>query len=216
MEAPNVKIVDHPLARIMLTRLRDQSTGPAEFRALVGTLTATLLHAALADLDLTPVAVTTPLASAPGWDLARPLAFVPILRAGLGMAEAAQRHAPGAVVWHLGLYRDEATLEPVVYYSRLGAGALSDATVVVLDPMLATAGSAIAAVDLLHAAGADDIRYVGIVGAPEGVRALAAAHPRVPVHLAALDDRLTGPGDAWPAGYILPGLGDAGDRQFGT
>lgn len=213
---PHPHVADHPLARVMLTRLRDRVTSPAEFRTLVGRLTGILLHAALADLDLTPAIVETPLAPAQGWTLARPLAFVPILRAGLGMAEAALQHVPGAVVWHLGLYRNEATLEPVVYYNRLAPGTLRDTTVVVLDPMLATAGSVIAAVELLHAAGADDIRCVGIVGAPEGVRALAAAHPAVRVYLAALDERLTGPGDAWPTGYILPGLGDAGDRQFGT
>jgi len=213
---PPPHVAHHPLARVLLTRLRDRATGPAEFRALLEALTGIVLLEALADLPLEPADVETPLARAVGWRLARPLVFVPILRAGLGMAETAQRHAPGAVVRHLGLYRDESTLEPVVYYNRIAPGSLADADVVVLDPMLATAGSAIAAVKLLKAAGATSMRYAGIVGAPEGVAALAAAHPDVPVFLAALDERLTGAGDAWPAGYILPGLGDAGDRQFGT
>lgn len=214
MPAPH--ICDNPLVRVLVTRLRDRSTGPEEFRALLGTVTSHLLHEALADLDLAPISVETPLTATTGWSLARPLAFVPILRAGLGMAEAAARAAPGARVWHLGLYRNEATLEPVVYYNRLAPGALADTTVVVLDPMLATAGSAIAAAGLLKAVGATDLRFVGLVGAPEGVRALAEAHPDMRITLGALDERLTGPGDAWPTGYILPGLGDAGDRQFGT
>jgi uracil phosphoribosyltransferase len=213
---PSPQICDNPLVRVLVTRLRDRSTGPEEFRALLGTVTSHLLHEALADLALAPISVETPLMLTTGWALARPLAFVPILRAGLGMAEAAARAAPGARVWHLGLYRNEATLEPVVYYNRLAPGALADTTVVVLDPMLATAGSAIAAARLLKAVGATDLRFVGLVGAPEGVRALAEAHPDMRITLGALDERLTGPGDAWPTGYILPGLGDAGDRQFGT
>lgn len=211
-----LRLAEHPLIRMLLTRMRDRDTSPYEFRTLLGTLTGFLLFEALSDLTLIPARVDTPLAPAAGWNLARPLAFVPILRAGLGMAEAAQRSVPGAVVWHLGLYRNEATLEPVVYYNKLAAGALADTTVVLLDPMLATAGSVCAAVEILKASGASDIRYLGIVGAPEGMRALAAAHPEVPVFLAALDERLTGPADRWPEGYILPGLGDAGDRQFGT
>jgi len=213
---PQPSVSQHPLVHVAVTRLRHRGTAPADFRTLVGIATGLLLYEALADLAVETAAVETPLATAPGWVLARPVAFVPILRAGLGMVDAATRLVPDSQVRHLGLYRDERTLEPVVYYSRLAAGDLADTTVVLLDPMLATAGSAVAATGLVKAAGATDLRLVGLVGAPEGVRALAAAHPDVRVYLAALDDRLTGAGDTWPAGYILPGLGDAGDRQFGT
>ncbi len=207
----------HPLVRAMVTRLRSASTEPAAFRGLVARLTGLLVHEALADVAVVEAEVRTPLAPAPGVALAAPLVFVPILRAGLGMADGALAVWPEAEVRHLGLYRDEATLTPVVYYDRASSHPLADATVVILDPMLATGGSAAAAVDVLRQrGGARDIRFVGLIGAPEGVAALSAAHPAVPITLAALDTRLTGPGDPWPPGYILPGLGDAGDRQFAT
>lgn len=210
-------VSEHPLVRVLVTRLRDRATAPADFRGLVGRLTMLLLHEALADVVTVPHGVTTPLTASQGADLAAPIVFVPILRAGLGMADGALALWPDAEVRHLGLYRDEATLAPVVYYDRASGASLAGATVVVLDPMLATAGSAIAAVDRLTSqSGATDVRFVGLIGAPEGVAAFSAAHPDVPIHLAALDDRLTSQGDPWPPGYILPGLGDAGDRQFAT
>jgi uracil phosphoribosyltransferase len=199
-----------------LTRLRDRRTSAGEFRALLASITSFLIYEALVDLEVERCPVETPLATAMGWRRARPLAFIPILRAGLGMALTAQDIIPDATVWHLGLSRDEVTLEPVIYYHRFGPGGLKHTTAVVLDPMLATAGSARAAIGLISAAGAHDIRFVGIVGAPAGVAALNDAYPDVRITLASLDERLTGPGDPWPSGYIVPGLGDAGDRQFGT
>jgi uracil phosphoribosyltransferase len=207
---------DHALARVLVTRLRDHTTPAFEFRILVSALTSLVLAEALADISVTPTAVATPLQTTEGWRIAGALVFVPILRAGLGMAASAQAMVPDAAVWHVGIRRDEATLAPGVYYQNVPPTEASSVTAIVLDPMLATGGSAVAAVDLLKGAGVNSIRFVGLIGAPEGVHVLAAAHPDVPIHLAALDERLTGPGDRWPAGYILPGLGDAGDRQFGT
>ncbi|MBK6768162.1 MAG: uracil phosphoribosyltransferase [Ardenticatenales bacterium] len=210
-------VSQHPLVRALVTQLRDATTPPAAFRGLVERLTALLLHDALADVATVGVRVATPLAQVDGTALAAPIVLVPILRAGLGMADGALGLLPDAEVRHLGLYRDEATLRPVVYYDRASGRSLAGATVIVLDPMLATAGSAIAAIDLLmERSKATDVRFVGLIGAPEGVAALQAAHPTVPIHLAALDARLTGGDDPWPAGYIVPGLGDAGDRQFAT
>ena len=153
--------------------------------------------------------VKTPLAKAHGSKLAEPIGLVPVLRAGIGMVEAALELMPDAQVWHIGLFRDERTLKPIEYYNKLP----SEATVsvcLVLDPMLATGGSAVATIDILKKWGAKRVKYVGIIAAPEGVRALSSAHPDVPIHVAALDERLN------EKGYIVPGLGDAGDRQFGT
>lgn len=210
------QVPDHAVLRVLLTRLRDRRTEAAEFRELVGALTVLLLHDALSDLPERSEPVDTPLASTTGSSFGAPLAFVPILRAGLGMAEAAQRMVPGAAVWHLGMARDHATLQPKLYYRHVPETIPDSTTALILDPMLATGGTAIQAASLLKAAGIRDLRYVGILGAPEGVRALAEAHPDLAIHLAAVDERLTGPGDPWPHGYILPGLGDAGDRLFGT
>lgn len=216
-DPPMLRLSAHPLVHALVAQLRDVSTPPPAFRGLVARLTTLLLYEALADVATVARAATTPLAEAEGRRLAAPIVLVPILRAGLGMADGALAVWPEAQVLHLGLYRDEATLEPVTYYDRVTGRHLGGATVVVLDPMLATGGSAAAAVQVLRTrSGARDVRFVGLIGAPEGVAALAAAHPAVPIHLAALDPRLTGAGDPWPPGYILPGLGDAGDRQFGT
>lgn len=212
-----LRLSAHPLVHVLVRQLRDVGTAPTAFRSLVARLTMLLLYEALADVATAPRAATTPLATAEGRRLAAPIVLVPILRAGLGMADGALNVWPDAQVLHLGLYRDEATLEPVTYYDRVTGRDLSAATVLVLDPMLATGGSASAAVEVLRTrSAARDVRFVGLIGAPEGVAALTAAHPGVPIHLAALDERLTGAGDPWPPGYILPGLGDAGDRQFGT
>jgi len=199
----------HPLVREKVTRLRDERTEPRTFRALVAEIATLLLYEATADLPMQETEVRTPLAAAKGVRLAEPLGLVPVLRAGIGMVEAALELMPDAQVWHIGLFRDERTLRPIEYYNKLP----SEATVqvcLVLDPMLATGGSAVATIDILKRWGARRVKYVGIIAAPEGVRALSSAHPDVAIHVAALDERLD------EKGYIVPGLGDAGDRQFGT
>lgn len=199
----------HPLVKEKLTRLRDERTSPKIFRELVAEIATLVLYEATADLQLADHEVRTPLAPYKGARLAEAVGLVPVLRAGIGMVEAALELIPEAPVWHLGLFRDERTLRPISYYNKLPSSAPVQVCLV-LDPMLATGGSAIATVDVLKKWGAPRIKYVGIIGAPEGVRALSAAHPDVPIHLAALDERLN------EKGYIVPGLGDAGDRQFGT
>lgn len=168
-----------------------------------------LLYEATADLPLADQDVRTPLAPYRGARLAEQVGLVPVLRAGIGMVEAALALMPEAQVWHIGLFRDERTLRPIEYYNKLPAGATAQVCLV-LDPMLATGGSAVATIDILERWGARRVKYVGIIAAPEGVAALSAAHPDVPIHIAALDLRLN------EKGYIVPGLGDAGDRQFGT
>ncbi len=168
-----------------------------------------LLYEATADLPLAPHEVRTPLAPYDGHRLAERVGLVPVLRAGIGMVEAALALMPEAQVWHIGLFRDERTLRPIEYYNKLPEAATVQVCLV-LDPMLATGGSATATVDILKRWGAKRVKYVGIIAAPEGVGRLATAHPDVPIHVGALDERLN------ERGYIVPGLGDAGDRQFGT
>ncbi len=202
-------VTTHPLARHKLARLRHTGTGPAEFRALVTVLTQILALDALADAPMVAVEVPTPLTVTPGEVLAERLGLVPVLRAGLGMADAVLGLLPEAVVWHVGLYRDHDTLSPREYYNRLTADHKLDMAWV-LDPMLATGGSAIHAIGILKSVGVPRIRFLGLIAAPEGVAALQAAHPDVPIYLAACDEKLN------DVGYIVPGLGDAGDRQFGT
>jgi uracil phosphoribosyltransferase len=192
-----------------VTRLRDESTPPKIFRELVAEIATLLLYEATADLPTEPRDVRTPLAPFRGSRLKEKVGLVPVLRAGIGMVEAALELMPEAQVWHIGLFRDEHTLRPISYYNKLPSSATVQVCLV-LDPMLATGGSATATVDILKKWGAKRIKYVGIIAAPEGVRALSDAHPDVPIHVAALDERLN------DKGYILPGLGDAGDRQFGT
>jgi len=199
----------HPLVREKLTRLRDERTPPKQFRELVGEIATLLLYEATADLPLEDARVRTPLADAKGARLAEPIGLVPVLRAGIGMVEAALELMPDAQVWHIGLFRDERTLRPIEYYNKLPSSA-TVAVCLVLDPMLATGGSAVATIDILKKWGSKRTKYVGIIAAPEGVRALSSAHPDVPIHVGALDERLN------EKGYIVPGLGDAGDRQFGT
>jgi uracil phosphoribosyltransferase len=199
----------HPLVREKLTRLRDETTPPTEFRRLVHEIATLVLYEATADLALADQDVRTPLAPWTGARLREKVGLVPVLRAGIGMVEAALSLMPEAQVWHIGLFRDERTLRPIEYYNKLP----SEATVqvcLVLDPMLATGGSATATIDVLKRWGAKRIKYVGIIAAPEGVSTLSSAHPDAPIHVAALDDHLN------EKGYIVPGLGDAGDRQFGT
>lgn len=199
----------HPLVQHKLGLLRRRDSPPWLFRLLVRELTFLLLYEATADLDLWTERVETPLEVAEVRVLAERVGFAPILRAGLGMVEAALELLPTADVRHLGIYRDHATLLPVEYYSRL-PGLPSASVYLVLDPMLATGQSAVAAVEMLAKWGAARVKYVGLIGAPEGAERLQAAHPQLEIHLAALDRQLN------DVGYILPGLGDAGDRQFRT
>ncbi|HNS38478.1 MAG TPA: uracil phosphoribosyltransferase [Anaerolineaceae bacterium] len=206
---PNLFVSTHPLVAHKLTRLRDVRTEPKKFRELVREIANLLAYEATADLAISPTPVQTPLALANGYELQQKIGLVPILRAGLGIVEGVWDMMPSAEVWHIGLYRDERTLKPVEYYNKLP----TEPTVsvcLILDPMLATGGSAVATVDVLKRWGAKKIKFVGLIGAPEGVARLQQAHPDVPIHLAAVDERLN------EHGYILPGLGDAGDRQFGT
>ena len=209
LSTAQLHVSTHPLVREKVTRLRDERTKPQQFRALVGELATLLLYEATADLPVEAAEVKTPLANAKGARLAEPVGLIPVLRAGIGMVEAALDLMPEAQVWHIGLFRDERTLRPIEYYNKLPSEA-TVAVCLVLDPMLATGGSAVATIDILKKWGAKRVKYVGLIAAPEGVRALSSAHPDVPIHVAALDERLN------EKGYIVPGLGDAGDRQFGT
>lgn len=199
----------HPLVAHKLTKLRDRETKPKKFRELIREIAALLAYEATADLVLQPKTVKTPLADFSGHELTEKIGLVPILRAGLGMVEGVWGLMPSAEVWHIGLYRDEQTLKPVEYYNKLPVEP-TVSVCLILDPMLATGGSAVATVDVLKRWGVNKIKFVGIIGAPEGIALMQKYHPEVPIHLAAVDERLN------EHGYILPGLGDAGDRQFGT
>jgi uracil phosphoribosyltransferase len=206
---PNVFPSPHPLVAHKLTLLRDKLTKPKKFRELVREIAALLAYEATLDLITVPHPVETPLAIAPGVDLRDKIGLVPILRAGLGMVEGIWELMPSSEVWHIGLYRDERTLKPVQYYNKLPIEP-TVSVCLILDPMLATGGSAVATVDILKHWGVKKIKFVGLIGAPEGIALMTERHPEVPIHLAAIDERLN------ERGYILPGLGDAGDRQFGT
>ncbi len=208
-EPTNLHVSTHPAVLHKLAVLRDTATEPKKFREVVRELSWLLGYEALADARVRPVSVRTPLETMEGRELADRIGLVPILRAGLGMVDAMLELMPTAQVWHLGLFRDERTLRPVEYYNRLPDSATVDLCLI-LDPMLATGGSATAAIEVLKRWGAVRIKLVNLIAAPEGVAAVAAAHPDVQIHAAALDRQLNG------KGYILPGLGDAGDRQFGT
>jgi uracil phosphoribosyltransferase len=205
----NVFISEHPLVKHKLAKLRDVDTTPKKFRELIREIAGLLAYEATSDLLINPIEVQTPLAKTKGWELSEKIGLVPILRAGLGMVEGVWELMPSAEVWHIGLYRDERTLKPVAYYNKLPV-APTVAVCLILDPMLATGGSAVATVDILNNWGVTKIKFVGLIGAPEGIQRLHKAHPDVPIHLAAMDDHLN------ENGYIVPGLGDAGDRQFGT
>lgn len=208
MSAP-VHVSQHPLVLHKLALLRDQSTETQTFRALVREMSRLLFAEVTRDLRLAPVPVRTPLAECQGQEIAERIALVPILRAGLGMAEAILDMLPKVEVWHLGLYRDHETRKPVTYYEKSPARPGLDRAVLV-DPMLATGGSAVAAVKILKQWGIGRIQYLGLIAAPEGIETLRAAHPDVQIYLAAVDSHLD------EHDYIVPGLGDAGDRQFGT
>ncbi len=203
------QISSHPLVKHKLTLLRDKATDHRRFRELVRELALLLCYEATGDLALRSKSVNTPMGEADGWEASEMIGLVPILRAGLGLVDGIQELLPNVQVWHIGLYRDEATLRPVEYYNKLPA-APTVQLCLVLDPMLATGGSAIATIDILKRWGANRIKFVGILAAPEGVAALRQAHPDVQIHVAELDERLN------DIGFIVPGLGDAGDRMFGT
>ena len=205
----DVQVVDHPLAKARLSELRDARTDNAAFRAALADLTLMLIYEATRDAPLATAPLHTPVARTTGYRLANPPLLVPVLRAGLGMADAALGLMPEAQMGFVGLARDEETHRPVPYMESLPA-TLEGRPVFVLDPMLATGGSMAYTIDLLTARGADDVAAVCLLAAPEGVDHLAATHPDVPVYTAALDERLN------EHGYIVPGLGDAGDRQFGA
>lgn len=204
-----VHVSTHPLVKHKVTQLRDRNTEPKRFRELVDEITTLLLYEATADLPVRNVEVETPISRTTGAKLEYHIGFVPILRAGLGMAPAALGLVPLAQVWHLGLYREHTTRTPVEYYNKLPEDLDIDVALV-LDPMLATGGSAVAAVDVLKLRNLRVVKFVGLIAAPEGVEALTQAHPDVSIHIAALDSHLN------EQAYIVPGLGDAGDRQFGT
>lgn len=204
-----VHISQHPLVKHKLTRLRNRNTDPKKFRELIREITLLLAYEATSDLVVDIEEVETPLQVTQGYKLKEPVGLIPILRAGLGMVEGIWEMIPSAEVWHIGLYRDERTLHPVAYYNRLPVHP-TVAVCLILDPMLATGGSAVKTVEILKAWGAHRIKFLGLIAAPEGLENLTTAHPDVDVYVAALDERLN------EHGYILPGLGDAGDRQFGT
>jgi uracil phosphoribosyltransferase len=206
---PNLIVLDHPLIRHKLARLRDVKTDAREFRQLAGEIAALMTWEATRTLPTEPIEVVTPMERTTGHRLAAQIALVPILRAGLGMVDGVLSLLPQARVGHIGLYRDHATLLPVPYYFKVPTPA-TEYHFLVLDPMLATGGSAVEAVRTLKQAGASAIVLLCLVAAPEGVEEFSAHHPDVPIYAAALDRELN------QQGYILPGLGDAGDRIFGT
>ncbi len=205
----NVFPSKHPLVMHKLAKLRDRKTEPKKFRELIREIAALLTYEATSDLLITPIQIETPLERIEGRSLQHKIGLIPILRAGLGMTEGVWELMPSAEVWHIGLYRDEETLKPVEYYNKLPVEP-TVSVCLILDPMLATGGSAIATVDILKEWGVEKIKFIGVIASPEGITALHNIHPDVHIHLAAIDRELN------EHGYILPGLGDAGDRQFGT
>lgn len=203
-------VIRHPLIEHKLTLIRDRNTPTAEFRRLLHEVSMLMAYEVLRDLELEEVTIETPLTTTTARKLAgKKVCFVSILRAGEGLLQGLIELVPSARIGHIGLYRDEATLKPVPYYCKLPVD-IGARTVVVVDPMLATGGTAAEAVRRIKQAGARDIRFLALIAAPEGVEVLRAAHPDLPIFAAALDERLN------EKGYIVPGLGDAGDRLFGT
>jgi uracil phosphoribosyltransferase len=209
MPSSNVILVTHPVIQTKLTELRDFSSDHRKFRALLDEIASLMVYEVTRDFPTKPKVVQTPLEKTTGQVLARHVTLVPILRAGLGMASGVLRLLPEARLGHLGVYRDEKTLEPVPYYQKLPPD-IAGTEVLLIDPMLATGGSATAAVQFLKKAGVTSMRFVCLVAAPEGIQAFHSHHPEVPIYAAAIDRQLN------EKGYILPGLGDAGDRVFGT
>ena len=204
------KILNHPLVSHKLTILRDKKTGTKEFREIVGELSQILCYEAMKDAELEEKEIETPICITKGYKLNEDkYAFVPILRAGTGMLDGLIATMPNAKIGHIGLYRNEETLKPVKYYYKTPKD-LANRITVVLDPMLATGGSSIDAISMLKEDGAKKIKFLCIIAAPEGIKNLQEAHPDVEIYAAALDEKLN------EKGYIVPGLGDAGDRIFGT
>lgn len=202
-------VMDHPLIQHKVCMLRDRDTTVKEFRELANEIALLMGYETTRDLELTDKQVTTPLTETTGKAIKTQVALVPILRAGLGMVEAMMSIMPAAKVGHVGLYRDHETLQPVEYYCKLPAD-IAQRQVLVLDPMLATGGSSSAAIEFIKRRGAKRLKLVCLIAAPEGVKRVMAEHPDVDIYCAALDDHLN------EKGYIVPGLGDAGDRLFGT
>lgn len=205
----NVFPSQHPLVAHKLALLRSVDTKPKKFRELVRELAILLAYEATTDLETVPIQITTPMGQTGGHDLAMGIGLVPVLRAGLGMVEGIWEMMPGAEVWHIGLKRDERTLQPMQYYANKPVAPRVQVCLI-LDPMLATGGSAVATCTLLKEWGVSHIKYIGLIAAPEGIARLQQHHPDVAIHVGAIDDHLN------EIGYIVPGLGDAGDRQFGT
>jgi len=204
-----VTVIAHPLVQHNLARLRDKQTRPQEFRRLLGEIASLMIYEATRNFGLKKISVQTPLAPAAGFRLEREIVLVPVLRAGLGMLDSILQLIPHARVGFIGLKREETTLRAQFYHKSFPKN-LGNFEVVLIDPMLATGGSAVAAIDLLVEQGARHVRLVNLVAAPEGIRFVRSHYPRVPVFTAAVDKKLN------ERGYILPGLGDAGDRLFGT
>ncbi len=204
-----VKVLNHPLIDHKMSIIRDKETDTKKFRENVNEIGGLITYEITRDLPLKEVQVETPICVTTCKQLSKEVIIVPILRAGLGMVEGIQMIIPTAKVGHIGMYRDEETLEPHEYYAKF-PDEIVTGTVLVVDPMLATGGSASAAIDAVKKRGATDIRFVGLVGCPEGVKRLNDEHPDVDIYLAALDEKLN------ELGYIVPGLGDCGDRLFGT
>lgn len=205
----NVVILNHPLITHKLALLRDENTGSKEFREYVSEIGGLITYEITRDLKLKDTVIKTPITKMKTKMLAEDLVIVPILRAGLGMVDGIHKIIPTAKVGHIGLYRDEQTLKPHQYYAKFPS-TIKDALVLLVDPMLATGNSAVEGVSILKAKGAKRIKYVGLVGTPEGIKTLSDAHPDVDIYLAAQDEGLN------KDGYIVPGLGDCGDRLFGT
>ena len=209
-EFPNVTVIDHPLVQHKLSLLRDKNTGTKDFRCLLQELSTLLAYEVTRDLKLDDVQIETPIATTTAHMLVScKLGVVPILRAGLGMADGIMALIPTAKMGHIGLYRDPETLRPVSYYCKLPAD-IEDREIIVVDPMLATGGSACEGIRIVKERGARSVRLMNLVSVPEGIRAVYAAHPDVQIYTAAIDQGLN------EHGYIVPGLGDAGDRLFGT
>ena len=204
-----LKIIDHPLIRHKLTIMRNKDTGTKDFRQNLDEIGGLMAYEVTRNLPVKEVEIETPITSCVGVELAKKIVVVPILRAGLGMVNGIMNLIPTVQVAHIGMYRDEETLQPVPYFEKYPPK-FAEAEVIIVDPMLATGGSSIAAIDMAKKQGAKSIRLVCLVGAPEGVKAVEKAHADVDIYLAALDDHLN------EHGYIVPGLGDAGDRIFGT
>lgn len=202
-------VFDHPLIKHKLTIMRKKETGTKDFRQNLDEIGGLMVYEVTRNLALNEISIETPLCQTTGYELAKDVVIVPILRAGLGVVNGIQNLIPTARIAHIGMYRDEETLEPHPYFEKYPSN-MDEASVIIVDPMLATGGSSVAAIDMVKKQGATSIKLVCLVGAPEGVKVVEEAHPDVDIYLASLDDHLN------EKGYIVPGLGDAGDRIFGT